>query len=71
MLELGHDGSARSRFHGPGGERLLGGPPGDDPVADWARALHPDDRTTFAEHFGRLLRGDAADDVVRLVGFDG
>jgi diguanylate cyclase (GGDEF)-like protein len=71
VLELGDDGSARSRFHGPGGERLLGGPPGDDPVADWARALHPDDRGAFAQHLRRLLGGAAADDVVRLVGFDG
>jgi diguanylate cyclase (GGDEF)-like protein len=71
VLELGDDGSARSRFHGPGGTRLLGGRPGDDPVADWARALHPDDRATFAQHLRRLLGGEQADDVVRLVGFDG
>jgi diguanylate cyclase (GGDEF)-like protein len=71
VLELGRDGSARSRFHGPGGERLLGGAPGDDPVADWARALHPDDRATFTLHLRRLLNGEPADDVVRIVGFDG
>ena len=60
--------SARA-FHGPGGERLLGGlPPGDDPVADWTRALHPDDRAAFEQHLRGLLGGESTDDVVRLVG---
>ncbi len=70
---IGADGSIRTTFCGPGGERILGGslPGGADLVTAWARAVHPDDRPAYERHLVRLSNGESTEDSVRIIGLDG
>ena len=72
--EILPNGSYFEHYCGPGSERLLGGelPPEDDNMAEtWDRAVHVQDRQTYADMNQQLANGEAVDVEYRLVGRDG
>ena len=58
---------------GPGRDRLLGGESTGAGAADWAHAVHPEDRAKHrrAESYAQLRKGKPIDVEFRLIGVDG